>query len=167
MISEIDWYALTILSESNQPHEWEAIAWVIRNRREASGFGGDTYREVTRAPFQFSAWNPYRGSADDEASYAAVRAHYATDHLLSQARTVAEGISQDHRYYAPFGPKVFHYWSPRSMQPAGATPRWNFSALRCFEVSGVDPWRFIFAESVPTGHPLAGGPSRDRFRRTA
>jgi len=44
---------------------------------------------------------------------------------------------------------VLHYYSPKSMRPAGYAPAWAKSAKYLFTPPGIDPNRFIFAEGVP------------------
>lgn len=64
----------------------------------------------------------------------------------------------------PFGPAVLNYWSPRSMSPRGGLPSWQWAGLRCFTLDGIDPWRFVFAETVDRTHPLAGNARTFDFR---
>lgn len=153
--SEADWLGLTIRSESDQPHEWWAIGWAIRNR-VLSGRYPNTYQAVVLSKKQFSYFDKYAALVGDpQALYDAALKGYAGDasgwgeNDLPQAINCAREILVCRRWSAPFGVDVMHYWSPVSMSPAGSRPPWAPSAKRLFTPAGIDPQRFVFAAGVP------------------
>lgn len=164
MITDAQWLGLLIRSESDQPHEWLPIGWVVRNRAESSSYP-DTYVEVIRQRVQFSHFNGSFGESDD-AAYRITRNSYAGDssgwpeNNLDRAEACAAAVLAAPRWQCPFGHRVLHYYSPVSMIPAGRVPGWNWSILRPFTISGIDPQRFIFAESVKSGARGSGSPAK-------
>ena len=46
--NDLDWLGLALRSESEQPHEWVALAWVIRNRVETRNFPNSYARVISR-----------------------------------------------------------------------------------------------------------------------
>ena len=149
--SPAEWAGLCARSESDQPHEWPYLVWVIRNRVEARAWPGNV-RGVVTQPWQFSYFNKWRSSLDYDRIWHEATAGYAgdstgwADNDLDRAVACAADVLERPRWQAPFSHRVYHFWSPVSMDPQGSDPSWA-ERLRVFEVSGVDPWRFKFAES--------------------
>ena len=140
---DAEWLGQVARSETDKPHEWPYVMWVVRNRVETKRFP-NTYPGVICQPLQFSYYNQYQHAEDEDAMYAEASLGYAgKDHdaVVGCAHHVL-GLP---RYHAPFSDKVYYFWSPISMSPPGRDPSWA-KKLRVFEVSGVDPWRFKFAE---------------------
>lgn len=169
-ITPQQWLALALITESSQPREWLAVGSVILNRVERDSYPDDVVA-VIRQPMQFSAFNSTR-ALDATAAYLEVRRVQQlgelgtpTSAFEAEALAVAEELLDDagrplRRSRRPFGLAVLNYWSPRSMVPRGGLPPWTWSKLRCFTLDGIDPWRFVYAETVDPKHPLAGN-SRD------
>ena len=163
MIHDAMWLGLAARSESDQPHEWWPLLFVMRNRMLSPGFP-DTAAGVITQAWQFSYFNKWRGSSTDEAFHHAF-AEYAGDasgwseNDYTEAVKAAREVLNAGRREAPFGPKVLNFWSPRSMVPAYSLPKWNWDVMRVFALGGIDPSRFLFAETVTGGHPLAGNVS--------
>lgn len=148
------WLGLCIRSESDQPHEWRAIGWCIRNRVLSSRYP-DLYQSVMLSRKQFSYFNAFSHLFQDpDALYVAARRGYAGDssgwaeNNLDQAELCAAEVIAAPRWRAPFDPAVMHYYSPVSMVPKGSKPAWAPSAKRLFTPSGIDPARFVFAAGV-------------------
>jgi hypothetical protein len=156
--TDLDWLALTLVTESNRPNEWPAIAQVIENRRR-TGRWGSTYKSVCLAPMQFSAFNGLTGKgvrpetlgaaawtrmAKEESLllvvHAAVMTYGHSDNLNQHSATVFTGM---------ITPATLHYWSPVSMHPTGSKPAWAGSAKRVYCPPDMDPERFQFCEGVP------------------
>lgn len=136
-----------MVSESNDPEEWQYIGWVVRNRVEAKGRFRDTYQAVIRQPMQFSYWNKFSHLGDVDA-YAAAKADGSRiAPQLAKAEEYAKWVLATPREYAPFGPTVYYFWSPISMSPEGRLPTWA-KKLKRFTPAGIDPWRFIFAHEA-------------------
>lgn len=156
-MNAIRWAALCARSESNLPHEWVYILNVLRNRVAAKGYP-DIIEEVVRQPQQFSLFNRWmKTSLDSQGVFDAAMATYAgANH--EEVCLAAEDTFNVPRHKLPLAARVVNFWSPISMTPAFKPPSWNWSILRCFAVSGVDPVRFVFAENVGVGHPMAGYP---------
>lgn len=151
MIQSAQWLGLALRSESDQPHEWLYLAWVIRNRVEAHGFSSSYAGVITQA-WQFSYFNEWTvpGLPPDEIygealkGYAGDKTGWA-DNNLSESEEFATVFMGTSRWAAPFGPRVLHFWSPRSMRPPGRVPSWA-ETMRVFSMSGVDPGRWLFGE---------------------
>ena len=160
MILDAEWAGLAARSESDQPHEWWPILWVIRNRMLDRNYP-DTAQGVVTQAWQFSYFNEWRGRDDSAAVFSEAKMGYAGDHTgwhendYTEAVVAAREVLTAGRREAPFGPKVLNFWSPQSMIPALILPDWNWEELRCFSLGGLDPSRFLFAESVNSRHPLA------------
>ena len=155
--TEADWLAVCLVTESNQPDEWPFIAWCVRNRVDSKRYPG-TVRDVVLQRWQFSHFNAFRSfKGDDEELLEAVLAGKGTDEnvkplsrsLYALAQKAAREFLEEPVWRRPFGPAVCHYWSPVSMRPRGAKPKWAPQAKRLFTPSGVDPDRFVYAEGVP------------------
>lgn len=166
--------ALALITESNQPHEWPAIGAVVLNRVERDSYPDDVI-SVLRQPMQFSAFNATRNEVLEDAYREVRRLHQLgapgtpTSAFEAEALAVAEELLDDagrplRRSRRPFGPAVLNYWSPRSMVPRGSLPSWQWAGLRCFTLDGIDPWRFVFAETVDRTHPLANNARTYDFR---
>ena len=153
-VSEAQWLGLTIRSESDQPHEWPAIGWTVRNRVLSPRYPND-YEAVILQPKQFSYFNRFQAlAADPAALYAEAVRGYAGDSSgwgendLSETVKCARSVIAAYRWSAPFGADVLHYYSPVSMVPKGSAPPWAPTAKRLFTPSGIDPQRFVFAAGV-------------------
>lgn len=152
--SEIKWLGLVIRSESDQPHEWWAIGWSVRNRVLSDRYP-DLYESVILSKKQFSYFNQFAHLPSRELIYQSALRGYAGDSSgwnendLTDAEECANEIILSPRYKAPFGIDVMHYYSPVSMKPRGAKPAWLPSAKRLLTPSGIDPQRFVFAAGVP------------------
>ncbi len=148
------WLGLLLVTESNQPHEWPAIAWVVRNRVAMPRRFRSTVEGVVLQPKQFSRFNDWAPTLADggpdavwDAAMAWCRAQHL-DLLRSHAEQVAAEVLSAPPTSAPFGPLVLHYYSPRSMVPAFSVPPWWWTEIaREVPVPGVDPNRFRFGES--------------------
>lgn len=142
MASDYQWLGALLASESNEPHEWLYVGWVVRNRVEAEFLGDSTYVRVIRRRKQFSYWNQFEFLDDDDAYREACSGRIR--HQLDESERYAKWILSTPREYAPFAPNVFYFWSPVSMPEDGRIPGWAESMDR-FCPPDVDPWRFIFA----------------------
>lgn len=167
MKTSVEWAALTVVTETNQPHEMLPILWVLRRRVESPRFP-DTMQAVVLQPRQFSAWNPwthgrYKGQfpveeqwhelwktldqREQEKLYPAAL-DCALVVLGGQRPQTTVVVPPATSWQAPFGPEVCWYYSPISMVPKGQAPVWAPSARRRFTPSGIDPDRFVFCEAV-------------------
>lgn len=156
------WLGQVLATESRMAHEWAAVAWVVRNRVESGSFGSG-YEGVILRRKAFSFYNEWTLASDlgdlgADAIYALAGERLGG--TPEQALQAAERVLAEPRIAAPFGPRVYNYYSPRSMIPPGSVPNWDWAILRPFSLGGIDPWRFVFAETVFRGHPLAGPPRR-------
>jgi hypothetical protein len=147
--TDADWLALCLVTESNRPAEWPAIAQVIENRRR-SGRWGKTYRDVILARMQFSAFNSRTaGKITDYSLVFELMADHERPLLLMHAAAMAHrGPLDDAGWDNRITLATMHYYSPVSMRPAGSRPAWAKAAKRLYTPPGVDPERFVFAESV-------------------
>ena len=163
-IPDAMWLGLAARSESDQPHEWRPLLWTARNRMLSPGFP-DTAAGVITQAWQFSYFSAFRDVADPDVAFTRALAGYAGDasgwseNDYTEAVKAAREVLNAGRWAAPFGPKVLNFWSPRSMVPAYSLPKWNWDVMRVFALGGIDPSRFLFAETVTGGHPLAGNVS--------
>lgn len=157
MPSDAEWLAQCVRSETDLDHEWASVAWVIRNRVESPKFP-NSYESVITQPWQFSLYNRWRG-LPPAVIYREAQLSYA-GHRKDETVELAQAVLNTPRIAAPFGARVLHYYSPISMSPPGSVPDWDWTILRPFTPTGIDPWRFVFADTVPRGHPLAGEPRR-------
>lgn len=152
--TDLDWLALCLVTESNRPEEWPYIAQVIENRRK-TGRWGDSYRSVVLAPMQFSAFNPWtkRHAVDNFPNLHMFVLVATNESILFLMRAAAFVAENDERTGMSFSLVIsaatLHYYSPLSMKPPGNKPAWAASAKRLYTPTGVDPERFVFAESVP------------------
>jgi hypothetical protein len=149
--TESRWLGLALRSESDQPHEWLPIAWVIRNRVESRIYP-DTYAGVVTQRQQFSYFNHFQRVDGPEEIFAAALEGYAGenagwhDNDYLHACECASAVRRMPRWMAPFSPRVFHFWSPVSMVPKGSDPAWA-EDLRVFALPGIHAQRFKFGES--------------------
>lgn len=141
------WVGLCCITESNQPHEWPYIAWVIRNRLD-SGKYKHSYEQVVLQSYQFSAFNKWIGQPDPLVVFRMVARGYHWIEYLFHACDAAKMVIEAPRSSEPFPITVRHYYSPRSMRPLGSKPAWEKEASRLFTPEGVSPERFIFADNV-------------------
>lgn len=156
MITEAQWLGITIRSESDQPHEWWAVGWVIRNRVEHPTYYPNSYFEVVTQPRAFSYFNKLQSlRAHPDELYTAARRGYAGDargwsaNDLVEAEACASDILTAHRWHAPFAPNTTLFWSPRSMTPPGSDPPWaSEPGIHAFEIPGILPDRFKFALEI-------------------
>lgn len=147
------WLGLLLVTESNRPHEWPAIAWVVRNRVASRRFPS-TVEKVVLQPSQFSRFNDWRHELAEGGPAAVWDAacHWSTvqglDHLRHLAEIEATEVLDMPPGSGPFGQKVLHYYSPRSMRPPHSVPGWWWTEIvREVPVPGIDPDRFRFGES--------------------
>lgn len=155
------WLGAVLRSESDRPVEWPLLAAVICNRVKAKGWP-DTLVGVLRQRWQFSALNSTAHMGDDEA-WIRLLDTYAGESVgdpendLVEAIACAEHFLRLPRWSWPvaMGPGVCNYYSPESMKPPYRVPDWNWLTLRAFTVPGIDPARFVFAETVSPRHPHA------------
>lgn len=159
-----EWAALTIVTETNLPHEMPCIAWALRNRVASPRFP-NTMKDVVLQERQFSAWNPwthgkFKNRFPQEEIYHEMWKTLdqpTRDRLYPLALEVAKfvlGSTADTNmkpapaWNEPFSPDVCWYYSPVSMIPKGSAPSWAAKAARTFTPSGIDPARFVFCERV-------------------
>lgn len=152
-MTETEWLALCLASESNLDHEWPCIGWVIRNRVKAERYP-DTYRGVVLQPKQFSYFNALTTGPENRSLdliwIEAMKGYAGRIYRERPAvHACAERVLRAQPFEAPFGPDVQHYYSPVSMKPLGSAPAWAPKAKRLFTPSGIDPQRFVFAAGVP------------------
>lgn len=143
--TDLDWLALCLVTESNRPEEWPAIAQVIENRRGDRRWG-NTYRAVILAVKQFSAFNDVSRARPSREIWRAVAKDQDTLLLLHAAEYIGKGF--DH-WTNDITRATLHYYSPVSMKPPGSKPPWAAQAKRLYTPPGIDPERFVFAEGVP------------------
>jgi hypothetical protein len=174
MKTPAEWAALTIVTETNQPHEMLPIAWVLRYRVASPRFP-DTMQGVVLQERQFSAWNPwthgrFKGKFPQEEIWHELWKtldQQTQEKLYPVALDCALNVLGGDQGYsspiipagltnskpapswsAPFGPEVCWYYSPVSMVPAMTAPTWAATARRTFTPSGIEPARFVFCEAV-------------------
>lgn len=148
-MDEVVWLARCIYSESDEPHEQELVAWVVRNRVE-TGFRGRTYREVVLEAKQFSAFN--RPSSRRQRILNLTPGSRAPG--WQRALGIALDVYQSDAALRPFAQTVRHFYSPISMKH-GLEPHWADSGDEISSVGlGVDPFRFRFFDRVSEGSSL-------------
>lgn len=154
-IKDYSWLALCMASESNQPHEWPFIGWLVRNRKEDSRYP-DNYKDVVLQPAQFSWFNSLRTwpKPDNEeqlflwcmtggpsGNLRRLQAQYL------EAKSCALSVSQLPRWAAPFNKKVQLMYSPVSMVPKWKEPWWWVEeVVRGFTPHSLDSRRWVFGE---------------------
>lgn len=151
VIPDESWLALAALTETNLPAEWPWVMQVIINRSRHRGL---SIYEVVRQPWQFSAFNGYRQPLDQEmAVFEAVRqALGAGEAVLEAVARLAAGAMLALPPQCSILPAAtYTYWSPRSMVPRDSLPPWDWRVLHCFNVPGISPERFVFAQDRPAG----------------
>lgn len=171
VIHEHEWLGLCLITESSREDEWPYVAAVIYNRVRSTRYP-DTYRDVILQPWQFSYFNPWtvpdkvwsrrktgETMISDYAIWRQVAEGKRNPLLLVRACVWSDAFIYDLDGGRPFAgtdaaeyditPDTLHYYSPRSMVPAGTRPRWARQAKRLYTPEGVDPERFVFAEGVP------------------
>jgi hypothetical protein len=144
------WIGLCLVTESNYPFEWPAVAAVIRNRIDSRRFPS-TAGEVVLQPKQFSAFNPFTPAEPTFATWERV-IYSMSDARRAQVKDAipcAAWVLSLPVWRLPFAPTVCHYYSPVSMIPKWSEPKWAKQAKRLFTPSGIDPKRFVFADGVP------------------
>lgn len=147
-VSDEQWLALTTLTETDRPPEFPYIMQVILNRSRSKRYPADVF-QVVRQRYQFSFFNSFQAIADEDELYRQVlAAKNPPEALDSVARVAAAAMAQLPPQCGILPPNVLNYWSPRSMRPAGAKPRWDWSMLQVFSVRGIEPNRFTFAALV-------------------
>lgn len=148
--TDLDWLALCLVTESNRPAEWPYIAQVIENRRK-TGRWGATYRSVVTARMQFSAFNAFTGPSytTSTATFDTMARGESQVLLMHAAVFVAKNSNPQDSFSLVISAATLHYYSPVSMKPPDSKPAWAPSAKRLYTPKGVDPDRFVFAESVP------------------
>lgn len=161
-IEREDHLALLLVTESDRPEEWPAIAQVVLNRQRTPGYP-DSLEGVIYQKKQFSFFNAWtgKGLSPDEIYTAARRQKGARETRLSVARVCAEAMLLMPPACEILPRGTLNYWSPISMLPKGSLPRgWNWSILRCFEVPGISADRFVWAQTVKSGSEGTGRPER-------
>ncbi len=141
--SDLGQVARTVYAEARGENaiEKKAVASVIRNRVESPSFP-DTYEDVVTQPYQFSALlksDPNRPAYENPARHA--RGDSRSQKALNESVEAA--------YFALLGTMDIAqgatlYYSPRSMKPAGALPKWDFSKLEEIIIPGVRSTHFRF-----------------------
>ena len=150
MITDAQWLGLVARSESNYPHVWQPIMWVVRNRVEGIEYPA-SYGKVVTDDFQFSYFNKFRHIDDPCEVYYEATKGYAGDSKgwggddLGKAISCAWHVLGQPRYMCPFSHRTYWFWSRVSMNPPGTDPKWAVD-MRKFSLSGIDPERFMFAE---------------------
>jgi len=147
--TDADWLALCLVTESDRPAEWPAIAQVIENRLK-SGRWGPNYREVVLARKQFSAFNVVSGrltSLTYSEAWGIVAREQGQLLLVHAGQFVGRAMASG--WMSAITPATLHYYSPVSMRPAGSRPAWAKAAKRLYTPPGLEPERFVFAEAVP------------------
>jgi len=148
------WLGLVGATETDRPEEWPLVQWAVRRRVEAKGrFRDDVagvvtveqYDDVVLDDWQFSAFNAYRNRADTWSIYREV-SQTIPPQRVALATDCAKWVLGTPERGAPFGPRVYYFYSPISMKPPGSLPKWNWEKLRRFAMPGIDPYRFVFAE---------------------
>lgn len=142
---DLDWLALCLVTESNRPEEWPAIAQVIENRLK-TGRWGKTLRDVVLAPMQFSAFNRYMPPDPRRGTPGMFRTMARSEDALLLMHAARGDWSGP---WAGITKETLHYYSPVSMKPPGSKPAWAAQAKRVYTPPGIDPERFVFAEGVP------------------
>ena len=141
MLSELEWLAKGILTESNLPHEQRVVGWVIRSRVEQC-FEGCTYEEVVTKPGQFSAFND--GGDIGTRRLDITQSALGWDAALNIAVEVLSGEESDR----PLPRDVLHFYSPISMDPPQAEPWWVDQLIEVEQPPGIDPNRFRFFSAM-------------------
>lgn len=143
MPTPAQWLGLCLRSESDQPHEWPALAWVVRNRVEARRFPSDYQRVITQ-PMQFSYFNDLIRLPPEEA-YKRALVGYAGDSVgsnsLQHAEQCARAVIDAPRWQSPFSPHVLWFWAPGAMKPKGSDPSWA-KTYRVFSLPNLPRWKF-------------------------
>lgn len=146
-MKDSQWLGLALRSESDQPHEWAYLAWVIRNRVEYKGrpFHQESYRDIILAPSQFSFFNQFSGLHPSEVWDLSIQ-KYAGDsegwshNNLSEAIECADWVINSPRWLSPIGPDVLYFWAPGAM--GGKDPRWADFLEEVIEIPGLHRWKF-------------------------
>lgn len=146
--NDTDWLALALASESNAPHEWIPIAWVIRHRRDTGYRKKRSIVEVVLDKNQFSYFNEFTANVGMRGGIFERALEGYAGRLYEDALPCAAHVLAAAPWQAPFGPDVRHYWSPVSMKPRGSKPHWHGTGSRFFTPSGIDPQRFIFEAGI-------------------
>jgi hypothetical protein len=147
MLTDTQWLGLLLRSESDLPHEWIPLAWVVRNRVEAGRFPG-SYPEVILQPMQFSYFNAWtmQGMGQDQV-YGQARMGYAgessgwPDNDLERAEDCASRVLSSPRWLCPFTQLVYYFWAPAGM--GNTHPSWSRN-MRRFQLPGLDRWFFAY-----------------------
>ncbi len=139
--SETLWLARCIYSESDQPHEQELVAWVVRNRVATAYRGQRTYQDVVLDPRQFSAFN---ADSPHRARYLGLEPSSRAPGWR-RALLIASHVRWAPWERRPFGVTVRHFYSEASMvgrrEPTWAVGESPVRANRPYE---IDPYRFRF-----------------------
>lgn len=105
-----------------------AVMLVIRNRLQIPKRFGATYRDVCLQRHQFSCWN----EGDPNRAFLLALAGSPTGKLMLETGLLAEGVIDGD--IQDFTHGATHYFSPRSMVPAGATPAWAVGVEPCARI---------------------------------
>ena len=153
-MTDREWLALVACTETKRPHEMPYVQAVVINRMRAGKTWPGTIVRVVRQAKQFSAFNPIMQLSDEQA-FNWIRKELS-DELFKSAEACAEDMLSRPAHLWPVDPATFWFWSPQSMVPRGSVPYWAREDHYSFTVSGVDPWRFVFAMAVPSNHYRRG-----------
>ena len=166
MDDELLCLTFAVCTETNRLDEVPYVAGVVLNRVR-TGYRGDTVREVVLSPYQFSAFNHEHGKPREERkaleaedAEAAVRAflkRHRREQLFDDATEICRELLDEEDAENPWlngmvdhphSPDVRHYFSPISMRPSTAVPKW-FDASREVEVGEIPKSRFRWFHSIP------------------
>jgi len=123
----IRWTTRAIVSETTRPREMRVIAEIIRNRVESGWRGHQTYKGVILDPYQFSAFNPGRGTPS--VYRAMTRENTPFPSIWREARGIAEKVLKAKREDLLTTRRVLHFHHRQ------VTPKWAYRLERV-EVGG-------------------------------
>lgn len=157
---ETEFLALCAVSESDEPHEWPYIMWVIRNRVENLRYPNSIVDVVLQRK-QFSYWNYFLDLElpVDVIADAALEGRLPRDGQPGMGRRIrslgaqypeayacAEKVLDKTEWERPFSRDVVFFYSPVSMSGGNEPWWWEADVGFSFTPSGVDPQRFVFGE---------------------
>ena len=140
---DVLWLARCIYSETNQPHEQELVAWVVRNRVETQYRGRTNYRDVVLDPYQFSAFNVGGPKRDYFMTLSPSSRVLGWQRALEIAQEVAHAPADER----PFERQTRHFYSERSMVGSKA-PAWAKQLNPVKLAQQVDARRFRFYAGI-------------------
>lgn len=144
--TDAQWGGLCARSESDRPHEWPALLWVIRYRTLSPRYP-DTAADVVLQPNQFSYFNQWTGRAiNADAIYVSASLGYAGDEQgwhgndLDSAIQCARQIFDAPFWTAPFDRRFTTFWAPGGME--NKNPAWAKNLVEILKLPGLERWRF-------------------------